>query len=153
MNTLLPLESLYDMERDSDLLLPPDLAALYGRLQFPLHPGRPYVIGNFVSTLDGVVTLNAPGQSGGGPISGFNPHDHLVMGLLRAVADAVIVGAGTLRAVSLITAGRLHTFTRRLPQCTSASVRPWRKRSSRSTSLSLHEVRSTWRSHCFNPVT
>ncbi len=100
MNTLLPLESLYDMERDSDLLLPPDLAALYGRLQFPLHPGRPYVIGNFVSTLDGVVTLNAPGQSGGGPISGFNPHDHLVMGLLRAVADAVIVGAGTLRAVS-----------------------------------------------------
>ena len=29
MNTLLPLESLYDMERGSDLLLPPDLAALY----------------------------------------------------------------------------------------------------------------------------
>ena len=88
MNTLVPLESLYDMERGSDLPLPPDLAALYGRLQFPLHPGRPYVIGNFVSTLDGVVTLNVPGQSGGGPISGFNPHDHLVMGLLRAVADA-----------------------------------------------------------------
>jgi riboflavin biosynthesis pyrimidine reductase len=99
MNTLVPLESLYDMERGSDLPLPPDLAALYGRLQFPTHRGRPYIIGNFVSTLDGVVSLNVPGQSGGGPISGFNPHDHLVMGLLRAVADAVIVGAGTLRAV------------------------------------------------------
>jgi riboflavin biosynthesis pyrimidine reductase len=61
--------------------------------------GPPYVIGNFVSTLDGVVSLNIPGQAGGGPISGFNPHDHLVMGLLRAVADAVILGAGTLRAV------------------------------------------------------
>jgi riboflavin biosynthesis pyrimidine reductase len=99
MNALVPLESLYEVERGSALPLPPELATLYGRLQFPPHPGRPYVIGNFVTTLDGVVTLNAPGQSGGGPISGFNQHDHLVMGVLRAVADAVIVGAGTLRAV------------------------------------------------------
>lgn len=99
MNALVPLESLYEVERGSALPLPPELATLYGRLQFPPHPGRPYVIGNFVTTLDGVVTLNVPGQSDGGPISGFNQHDHLVMGVLRAVADAVIVGAGTLRAV------------------------------------------------------
>src|SRR5438876_12319560 len=102
MNTsaLDPLDSLYQVEWGHALPLPPELATLYGQLRFPLHPGRPYVLGNFVTTLDGVVTLNVPGQSGGGPISGFNPHDHLVMGLLRAVADAVIVGAGTLRAVS-----------------------------------------------------
>jgi hypothetical protein len=99
MNTLIPLEALYDVEHGSAVPLPPDLATLYGSLQFQAHRGRPYVMGNFVSTLDGVVTLNMPGQSGGGPISGFNQHDHLVMGLLRAVADAVIVGAGTLRAV------------------------------------------------------
>jgi riboflavin biosynthesis pyrimidine reductase len=99
MNGLSPLAALYDGEHGRDLPLPPALAALYGRLQVPSPAGRPYVMGNFVSTLDGVVTLNTPGQSGGGPISGFNPHDHLVMGLLRAVADAVIVGAGTLRAV------------------------------------------------------
>lgn len=98
MNALIPLESLYEREYGGDLPLLPELAILYGRLQFPPHIGRPYVIGNFVSTLDGVVSLNIPGQSGGGPISGFNPQDHLVMGLLRAVADAVIVGAGTLRA-------------------------------------------------------
>jgi riboflavin biosynthesis pyrimidine reductase len=97
--TLAPLETLYEIQRGPTLPLPPDLATLYGRLPFPLHSGRPYVMGNFVTTLDGVVTFNIPGQSGGGPISGFNPHDHLVMGLLRAVADAVIVGAGTLRAV------------------------------------------------------
>ncbi len=94
-----PLDSLYEVEHGSTLPLPPELAALYGRLQFPAYQGRPYIIGNFVTTLDGVVTLNVPGQAGGGPISGFNHHDHLVMGLLRAVADAVIVGAGTLRAV------------------------------------------------------
>jgi riboflavin biosynthesis pyrimidine reductase len=102
MNTsaLDPLDSLYQVEWGHALPLPPELATLYGQLRFPLHPGRPYVLGNFVTTLDGVVTLNIPGQAGGGPISGFNPHDQLVMGLLRALADAVIVGAGTLRAVS-----------------------------------------------------
>ena len=98
MNALDPLEALYDARQGADLPLPPALASLYGRLQFLAHPGRPSVIGNFVTTLDGVVSLNVPGQSGGGPISGFNPHDRMVMGVLRAVADAVIVGAGTLRA-------------------------------------------------------
>jgi len=97
VNALTPLESLYEVGFDSDLPLSPDLATFYGRLQFPVRRDRAYAIGNFVETLDGVVTLNIPGQSGGGPISGFNQHDHAVMGLLRAVADAVIVGAGTQR--------------------------------------------------------
>ena len=102
MSALTPLETLYAREYgrgSSDLPLPPDLLTLYGRLQFPPHPGRAYIIGNFVTTLDGVVSLGVPGHAGGGEISGFNQHDHLVMGLLRASADAVIVGAGTLRSV------------------------------------------------------
>src|SRR6266700_6314290 len=99
MNALTPLESLFDMERGQNLPLPPDLATLFGRLQFPPHPHRPYIIGNFVTTLDGVVSLGEPGYSGGGEISGSNQHDRMVMGLLRAIADAVIVGAGTLRSV------------------------------------------------------
>ncbi len=100
MTVLKPLETLYDVERGSDLPLPHELRALYGRLQFPPQAGRPYVVGNFVATLDGVVSLGVPGLSGGGPISGFNQHDRMVMGILRAVADAVIIGAGTVRAVS-----------------------------------------------------
>ncbi len=99
MSTLDPLETLYEVQQGADLALPATLAALYGRLQFPVHQGRPHVIGNFVTTLDGVVSLGVPGKSGGGEISGFNQHDRMVMGLLRAVADAVVVGAGTLRAV------------------------------------------------------
>ena len=97
MNALTSLESLYDTKRGSDLPLPPELAALYGSLQFPPHSGKPYIIGNFVTTLDGVVALNEGGHKGGGDISGFNEHDRMVMGVLRAVADAVVVGAGTLR--------------------------------------------------------
>src|SRR6516162_4125246 len=99
MSTLAPLESLYEVDQGNALPLPPELASVYDRLAFPPHPGRPYVIGNFVMSLDGVTSLLVPGQAGGGPIGGFNPHDHLLMGLLRATADAVIVGAGTLRAV------------------------------------------------------
>jgi riboflavin biosynthesis pyrimidine reductase len=98
MDPLTPLESFYDMDRGEDFPLPPELTALYGSLRFPAHEGRPYVIGNFVTTLDGVASLSVPGLMGGGPISGSNPHDRMVMGLLRSVADAVIVGAGTLRS-------------------------------------------------------
>ncbi|HTP06904.1 MAG TPA: dihydrofolate reductase family protein [Anaerolineae bacterium] len=98
MTDLAPLSTLYDAASGDEVPLPIELAALYGSLRFPASATRPYVIGNFVTTLDGVVSLNVPGQAGGGEISGFNQHDRMVMGLLRAVADAVIVGAGTLRA-------------------------------------------------------
>lgn len=101
MSDLEPLETLYEADREGeDLPLPSGLRALYGPLRFPPHPGRPYVIGNFVTSLDGVAALEEPGFEGGGPISGRDPHDRMVMGLLRAVADAVVVGAGTQRAAS-----------------------------------------------------
>jgi riboflavin biosynthesis pyrimidine reductase len=97
MNALTPLDTIFAVERGNDLPLPPDLLALFGRLQFPSHQ-VPYIVGNFVTTLDGVVALNEPGHVSGGDISGYNHHDQMVMGLLRAIADAVIVGAGTLRS-------------------------------------------------------
>ena len=101
MSDLEPLEMLYEWDRGGeDLPLPPGLSALYGPLRFPPHPDRPYVVGNFVTSLDGVAALEEPGYAGGGPISGHNPHDRMVMGMLRAVADAVIVGAGTQRAAN-----------------------------------------------------
>src|SRR6185437_1250216 len=80
-------------------VLPEELRAIYdGELCFPSAPaGRPYVIANFVSTLDGVVTLNMPGQSEGKQVSGSNEADQFVMGLLRASCDAIVVGATTLR--------------------------------------------------------
>jgi riboflavin biosynthesis pyrimidine reductase len=100
MSDLTPMDVLWQADRGAEIPLPAELAALYGPLRLPSFAGRPTIIGNFVTTLDGVVSLNIPGKAGGGPISGENGHDRLTMGLLRAVADAVIVGAGTLRAVS-----------------------------------------------------
>ncbi len=98
MTELTPLETLLGVEQGDDLPLPDRLAGLYGRLRFPPTRGQ-YVISNFVTTLDGVVALMAPGHESGGAVSGYNKHDRMVMGILRAVSDAVVVGAGTLRSV------------------------------------------------------
>lgn len=101
MNDLRPLHPLYASPAAAEgrpLPLPPALAQLYGPLSFPAPTRSPYLIGNFVSTLDGVAALTEPGHGGGGEISGFHAQDRMLMGLLRAAADAVVVGAGTLRA-------------------------------------------------------
>ena len=98
--TLAPLKTLIETKSGKVLPLPPILARLYGRLRMPLARSQPHVFSNFVSTLDGVVTLGEKGHASGGDISGFNDQDRMVMGLLRAIADVVIVGSGTLRADS-----------------------------------------------------
>jgi len=95
---LTPLEPLLQTKRGKSLPLPAKLAKIYGSLHMPGPPLHPLVFSNFVSTLDGVVSLRTKGHSGGGDISGFDLHDRMVMGLLRAIADVVIVGSGTLEA-------------------------------------------------------
>jgi riboflavin biosynthesis pyrimidine reductase len=62
------------------------------------------IYSNFVSSVDGVVTLGSK-PSAGSIISGKYAADRFLMGLLRACADAVVIGAGTLRA----TPGHLWT--------------------------------------------
>jgi riboflavin biosynthesis pyrimidine reductase len=98
-----PIRTLFATEvaEPSGAVITDDLRDRYdGNLSFPpAWENRPYFIANFVSTLDGVVTFNLPGQSGGAQISGSHEEDRFIMGLLRASADAVIVGSGTLEAV------------------------------------------------------
>jgi riboflavin biosynthesis pyrimidine reductase len=95
-----PIVTLYEREHVSIDTLPMTLATLYGG-GFALPPRvtheRPYVMANFVETIDGVVSYNAPGQTGGAAVSGDNKQDQMVMGLLRAYADAVIIGTSSLR--------------------------------------------------------
>jgi len=96
--SLAPLRTLLGSEHGHRLPLPPRLTRLYGMFRMPSPRSRPRVFSNFVTTLDGVVSLQTKGHSGGGDISGFSVQDRMVMGLLRAIADVVIVGAGTLDA-------------------------------------------------------
>ncbi|HVF98706.1 MAG TPA: dihydrofolate reductase family protein [Chloroflexia bacterium] len=95
--TLAPFQTLYDASPGDEMPLPPELSSIYGPLRMPSHAGRPHVIGNLVASLDGVVSLGIPGKEGGKAISGANEHDRALMGILRATADAIIMGAGTLR--------------------------------------------------------
>ena len=101
---LAPFDVLFEAELPEYKLpsykLPVDLQHLYGRLAFP----SPVLYSNFVSSVDGVVTLGST-PSAGSVISGKHPADRFLMGLLRACADAVVIGAGTLRA----TPGHLWT--------------------------------------------
>lgn len=76
-------------------VLPSQLAELYdGGLAIP----EGHVYANFVSSIDGIVALEGGTAPSGGIISGRNEADRFLMGLLRAFADAVLVGAGTVRA-------------------------------------------------------
>ena len=75
--------------------LPAQLAEIYdGGLT--IADGATYA--NFVSSIDGIVAIEHGRAASGGIVSGRNPADRFVMGLLRAFADVVLVGAGTVRA-------------------------------------------------------
>ncbi len=82
--------------------LPVELQAIYGGdLMIPTGaaPERPYIIANFVQTLDGVISFGIAGRDTGGDISGHSEIDHAVMGILRAEADAVLWGSSNYMAV------------------------------------------------------
>ncbi len=90
-----PLTVLYQRAGLPAWPLPPMLAGLYGG---DLGFRQPCVYGNFVASVDGVTALGPEYPSSGSAISGHDPADRFVMGLLRACADVVLIGAGTLRA-------------------------------------------------------
>jgi riboflavin biosynthesis pyrimidine reductase len=67
----------------------------YGRLGFPAAPAaRPWVYTNFVQSLDGIASLR--GRHGSGFHIAQSEEDVWLMDLLRAHADAVLIGLGTL---------------------------------------------------------
>jgi len=95
---LAPLETLLRARLGREVPLPAELKRLYGRFCLPVVRAKAWVCSNFVTTLDGVVSLHTKGHAAGGDISGFSAQDRMVMGLVRAVADVVVVGSGSLKA-------------------------------------------------------
>ena len=70
--------------------------APYGNLGFPPPPAdRPWIYSNFVQSLDGIASLLGKHASGG-EIS-QSSDDRWLMDLLRAHADAILLGMSTLR--------------------------------------------------------
>lgn len=92
VGTIRPLEMLFEAPGLADFALPHELSELYGG---PLGFSEPRLYANFVASVDGVVAIPSGSQSSRMIAAGSEP-DRFVMGLLRACADAVLVGAGTL---------------------------------------------------------
>lgn len=93
MNTLRqPLSLLYEAGELDGTELPPSLSTSYGGW---LRLSGPRLVANFVATLDGVVAIPTVRQSNR-LISTGSDADHFAMGLLRAYADVVLIGSGTL---------------------------------------------------------
>jgi riboflavin biosynthesis pyrimidine reductase len=88
------LELVYEPDGLPAFELPDELASLYpGSLGFE----SPRLFANFVATADGVVAIPSLEQSNK-LIAAGSAADRFVMGLLRACADAVVLGVGTLAA-------------------------------------------------------
>jgi riboflavin biosynthesis pyrimidine reductase len=89
-----PLELLYEADGLPAFDLPDELRTAYGGA-FGLNEPRLYA--NFVSTIDGVTAIpSVPGSNK--LVAAGSTADRFVMGLLRACADAVVVGSGTFNA-------------------------------------------------------
>jgi riboflavin biosynthesis pyrimidine reductase len=93
LQSLPQLEVLFE-SATAGLPLPPALSGAYGRV---LAMPADCVVANFVESVDGVVAFPDAGGESGGVVSGASEADRFLMGLLRACADAVLIGAGTMR--------------------------------------------------------
>lgn len=103
--------------------LPSSLREGYGGdLSFPDAPDdRPYVFTNLVTTLDGIVAFGGQEESEGRLVSMRSSDDQWLMGLLRGAADAVLVGAQTVRM------DYRHVWTTRaLKSADADTVESWR---------------------------
>ncbi len=89
-----PLELLAEAPGLPRWEVPAELERLYGG---GIGLAEPSVVANFVQTLDGVVAIPDVERSNA-LIAAGSEGDRFVMGLLRACADAVLIGSGTMLA-------------------------------------------------------
>jgi riboflavin biosynthesis pyrimidine reductase len=107
-----PLELLWEEEGLPSFALPEELGRLYAGT-FGLD--EPLVYANFVETIDGVVAIPSI-PSSNRLVAGESAADRFVMGLLRACADTVVIGSGTMAAAP----GSLWTAEQAYPAAAAA---------------------------------
>jgi riboflavin biosynthesis pyrimidine reductase len=91
-------ELLFAEPIDEGVSLPEPWQRVYGNdWRIPSTEFGPHVFVNFATSRDGRISFSEPGHAGGGDVTDFNPPDRWLMGLIRARADAVLIGDTTLR--------------------------------------------------------
>lgn len=88
-----PFDVLFEETALPPVDLPEALAAVHGG---PIPFADESVYANFVATLDGVVAIPSVPRSNE-VVAADNDADRFLMGILRALADVVLIGAGVLR--------------------------------------------------------
>jgi len=87
-----PLEVFFEADGLPGFDLPAELERLYGGT---LGFAAPRLYANFVSTIDGVVAILSVPESNK-LIAAGSEADRFLMGVLRAFADIIVIGTGTL---------------------------------------------------------
>lgn len=88
-------EVLFETDKTTPAVDDPAFETYGGSLGLPPPPaGRPWIFSNFVQSLDGIVSLR--GEHPSGADISQSVEDRWLMDFLRAHADAVLLGAGTL---------------------------------------------------------
>jgi riboflavin biosynthesis pyrimidine reductase len=114
----------------------------YGKLGFPApHAQRPWTYANFVQSIDGVASFKGE-HATGGDIS-RSAEDGWLMQLLRAHADAIIMGIGTLleetRALPHLNGGRGPVY-----RVEDAELRALRRKLGRKREKVVFVTGSAW---------
>lgn len=103
MDQLQPFKTLLEYEEGKKIFLTEYLTNIYGDLFLPYDGTKTYVVANFVSSIDGSISLETKGPATVSQISDKNPNDRFLMGLLRALADMIVVAEGTFSASNPLT--------------------------------------------------
>ena len=120
-------EVLFDRGEQSPLQHPAYVP--YGKLGFPAPPPeRPWIYANFVQTLDGITSWK--GEHALGSDISHSTEDRWLMDLLRAHADAVLLGSKTLEVEKTVLgpASRGATYNIEDPQLRDLRARLGRRR-------------------------
>ena len=96
---------LLDEQERAGTDLPAAWHTLYGHWYLRTIAGVPYTYFNFFTSCDASIYFNNPGKNSGDRVSSPYRHDLWMMGLLRARADAVLIGG------SMMSAARRHAWT------------------------------------------
>lgn len=120
-------EVLFDHGEESPVQHP--AYAPYGKLGFPVSPSdRPWIYANFVQTLDGITSWK--GEHALGSDISRSAEDRWLMDLLRAHADAVLLGSKTLAVEKAVLGptSRGATYTIEDPELRDLRARLGRRR-------------------------
>lgn len=119
---MLHFDVLFDCQSPSARNGHPAYDIYRGTLTFPLAPeDRPWIYSNFVQTLDGIVSLK--GTNATGAHISKSLEDRWLMDLLRAHADAIILGVGTLTEERALAGPRSRGPVYRIEDSTAMDLR------------------------------